>query len=45
MTISFLSVSLFVFARAVMRASRGARADSSTEGFLLLLNEKAPRKR
>ena len=32
--ISFLSVSLFVLARAVTRASRGASADSSKECFL-----------
>ena len=40
-TISFLSVLLFVVARAVMRASLGSYADSSTECFLFTFEWKS----
>ena len=45
MTISLLSVSLFVLARAVMRASRARALIQAQNVFFLFLNERAPQKR
>ena len=45
MTISLLSVSLFVLARAVMRASRARALIQAQNVFFLFLNEKAPQNR
>ena len=45
MTISLLSVSLFVLARAVMRASRARALIQAQNVFSLVLNEKALEKR